>query len=303
MIKNISRKQFFLKVALPVVAFVMMVNVIIGLFNNPKHEVIEPQNPVAIAAFDHFISGLGISEPQSEIINIGVNISGVVSEVYVVAGDKVYAGDYLFTIDDREAKSNLDLKLAQYNAASLDAEEKMREFEMYKKISDSRAYSRDEFNKKRINAEVYQQKANQAKAEMDIAAITVDKLTVKSPINGEVLKVDVRVGEFAQAGISSDSLMTVGDLSLMHIRVEIDESSAHLLNPNKPAIAYLRGNPEFKIPLNFVRIEPYIVPKVSISGGNAEKIDTRVLQVIYSFENNLPFKVFVGQQFDVYIET
>lgn len=297
-----TRQQFFLKTVLPLIALLMLFNAILGLFRNPKRTIEIPQNPTSIAAFEHSVSGLGISEPKSEIIQIGTNISGIVAQVYVKAGDKIKIGDPLFGLDDRQERANLDLKIAQYSAAQLDAKEKQQEFDMYKKIADERAYSRDEFNKKKIAAEIYTEKAKQAKAEMQVAKVIVDQMLIKSPIDGEVLKVNIRTGEYAQAGALSNSLMTIGDISTIHLRVEIDESEAHLLKPENPAIAYLRGQPTFKIPLQFVRIEPYIVPKISISGGNAEKIDTRVLQAIYSFKNDSDTRIFIGQQFDVYIK-
>jgi HlyD family secretion protein len=295
-----------MKIALPLVAAAMFLNMLFGLLKNPKREIQEPQNPVTVSAFERAVSGLGVAEPQSEIINIGTNFSGVVEKVYVKAGDRIKKGEKLFTIDDREAKASLDLKTAQYKAAELDAKDKQQEFEMYRKLDDKRAYSRDEFNKKKIAAEISEQKARQAKAEMEMARVVFEKLTVRAPIDAEILKVDIRPGEFAQAGFAvgaTKTLISLGDLSLMHVRVEIDESDAHLLSTKNPAVAFLRGQPTFKIPLKFVRIEPYVVPKISISGGNAEKIDTRVMQVIYAFENSFDPKILVGQQLDVYIES
>ena len=53
--------------------------------------------------------------------------------------------------------------------------------------------------------------------------------------------------------------------------------------------------------LQFVCFEPYVIPKVSLTGAPTERVDTRVLQVIYSFERgDLP--IYVGQQMDVYID-
>ncbi len=68
-----------------------------------------------------------------------------------------------------------------------------------------------------------------------------------------------------------------------------------------PAVATVRGNRDLKTDLQFVRIEPYVVPKRSLTGESTERVDTRVLQVLYSFDRDaLP--VYVGQQMDVFIE-
>ncbi len=60
------------------------------------------------------------------------------------------------------------------------------------------------------------------------------------------------------------------------------------------------------MPLTFVRLEPYVVPKVSMTGINVERVDTRVVQVIYALDpaNRLvrEKKVLVGQLLDVFID-
>jgi len=61
------------------------------------------------------------------------------------------------------------------------------------------------------------------------------------------------------------------------------------------------GNPDLRMRLQFERIEPYAVPKVSLTGESTERTDTRVLQVIYSFERGeLP--IYIGQRMNVHIE-
>ncbi|MFM2095452.1 MAG: hypothetical protein RIS70_2576, partial [Planctomycetota bacterium] len=71
--------------------------------------------------------------------------------------------------------------------------------------------------------------------------------------------------------------------------------------PGATARATLKGHPGRNFDLEFVRIEPYVVPKKSLTGLNTERVDTRVLQVIYHLQTERePF--FVGQQLDVFIE-
>jgi hypothetical protein len=66
-------------------------------------------------------------------------------------------------------------------------------------------------------------------------------------------------------------------------------------------MGHVRGNAALKTSLRFVRIEPFVVPKRSLTGDSTERVDTRVLQVIYRVErDDLP--LFVGQQLDVFID-
>ena len=66
-------------------------------------------------------------------------------------------------------------------------------------------------------------------------------------------------------------------------------------------MASLKSMAGTKIPLTFVRIEPYVVPKKSLTGDNSERVDTRVLQIIYRFDRPA-FPVYAGQQVDVFIQ-
>ncbi len=65
--------------------------------------------------------------------------------------------------------------------------------------------------------------------------------------------------------------------------------------------AFVRGNPSLQTGLRFVRFEPQVIPKRSLTGASTERVDTRVLQVIFSFDP-AALPVFVGQQMDVFIQ-
>jgi hypothetical protein len=86
------------------------------------------------------------------------------------------------------------------------------------------------------------------------------------------------------------------------VRVDIDEYDIPRFVANAPARAVLKGQSENFFPLRFVRIEPYVIPKKSLTGDNTERVDTRVLQVIYAVDGDTNNKLFVGQQVDVFID-
>jgi len=143
-------------------------------------------------------------------------------------------------------------------------------------------------------------KFGQAKATLDQARVDLDKTVVKASIDGAILKVNVRLGEYAQAGVLSDPLVTMGSVDPLHVRVDIDETETWRIRPGHAALARLRGNPEISAPLTFVRFEPYVLAKRSLTGDTTERVDTRVLQAIYEFAPSA-FPAFVGQQIDVFI--
>jgi len=145
-------------------------------------------------------------------------------------------------------------------------------------------------------AEVAALQSQLAQTESEIA-----RLTVRAPSKGVVLQVNVRAGEFAPSGALQTPLMLFGKLERMNLRVDVDENDAWRFRADAAAVAFVRGNRELKTDLRLDRVEPYVVPKRSLTGDSTERVDTRVMQAVYSFpRGKLP--VYVGQQMDVFIE-
>jgi HlyD family secretion protein len=138
-----------------------------------------------------------------------------------------------------------------------------------------------------------QSQINQAQTELD-------RLTVRAMVDCEVLQVNVRPGEYVGSQ-SGPALVVLGSVTQLHVRVDIDEYDIPRFIPVAPARATLKGQPTDFFPLEFVRIEPYVVPKKSLTGDNTERVDTRVLQVIYAIDTTGK-RLFVGQQLDVFID-
>lgn len=314
-----------------------------------------PAPPVAQPApapFEANVPGAGLVEASTENIAIGAHLPGIVTTVFVKAGDRVKRGDPLFSIDDRNTRAelaareaNLRAQKAQYDrmkalpraedvppaearvteqASLLDESQKQLAF--LEALPDRRAVSEQDWTTRRAavvtakarldesKSELALLKAGAWKEDLDVAQAGVqqveaqvlqmktelDRLTVKAPVDGEILKMNIRPGEFAQAGAVSEPLIWMGDTQKLHIRVDVDENDAWRVDSGSEAIAYVRGNTALKTRATFVRFEPFVIPKKSLTGASGERVDTRVLQVIYEFDrSNLP--VFVGQQMDVFI--
>jgi multidrug resistance efflux pump len=140
-----------------------------------------------------------------------------------------------------------------------------------------------------------------AKAEARLAQIDVDleRTVVRAPVDGDVLQVNVRPGEYVAAP-APGPLVVLGDLRHLHVRVDLDGEDVPRFRPGAAARAYVRGDARVEVPLTFVRVEPYLVPKKSLTGEGIERVDTRVLQVIYALPAGTR-GVYVGQQLDVFI--
>ncbi len=138
-----------------------------------------------------------------------------------------------------------------------------------------------------------------AEAEVSQTRTELTRLEVKAPIDGQVLQVNVRAGEYINAPTTSPPIV-LGETSTLHVRVDIDEHDIPRFAP-LPATGLLRGSTGKPIKLRFVRVEPMVIPKKSLTGDNTERVDTRVLQVIYAVEQS-DQPLFVGQQVDAFID-
>ena len=304
------------KITLPLLALAGLGFGIYSVVNGNKPvpvapAVVEP----AQAPFKTYIAGAGIIESKNRNVVIGAALPGIVKSLYVKVGDRVKTGAVLFTVDDRDAQANLtmrraDLELAR--AAVDEATASLADVEVLRKLAESvtdrRAISTEELERRRnavliAKARLDSAKARvlQAQSQVEAVETTLERLNVRAPMDGEILQVNIRPGEFAMAGPTSTPMLVMGNLDQLHVRVDIDENDAWRFRPNGKAVAYLRGNRDFSTPLTLAYVEPYVVPKRSLTGDSTERVDMRVLQALYQFDRK-KLNAFVGQQVDVFIE-
>lgn len=145
-----------------------------------------------------------------------------------------------------------------------------------------------------------QAQVDQAQTELERHRVLAPAFSRDAVADFEVLQVNVRPGEYVGAP-PSQALVVLGDAGPRHVRVDIDEHDIPRFKADQPAVAKVRGGDTSAISLRFVRVEPFVRPKRSLTGDATERVDTRVLQAIYSIEND-DRTVFVGQQLDVFIQ-
>ncbi|RYD31859.1 MAG: HlyD family efflux transporter periplasmic adaptor subunit, partial [Verrucomicrobiaceae bacterium] len=252
-----------------------------------------------------------------ENVNVATSKAGLVTQVFPSVGSAVKAGDPLFQLDDREAKAQVAAMKAQVavDTATLAAQRVLREeaVDQFRRVSrqsgNSRILSEDEMNRRKFAVESMESVLNQrqaaleaSQAQLSRAETELEVLTVRASRDGVMLQINLRGGEYANVNPPSP-LMILGDVDTLQIRADVDEQNAPLVEPGRAAAAYLKGDSRNRLPLKFVRIDPFVVPKKSLTGDSTERVDTRVLQVIFSLDQREGKRLYVGQQVDVYIET
>ncbi len=140
-----------------------------------------------------------------------------------------------------------------------------------------------------------------ARANLRQLQVELELQTIHAPKDATVLVVKVHPGEYLPVNSQSSPLMTLGVITPLHVRVEIDESDIPRVPANSKAVGSVRGAPQQRVPLTFVRVEPYVVAKGTLTGSASERVDTRVQQLVYALDPS-QLRISPGQQMDVYIE-
>ena len=274
----------------------------------------DPTVPPPHKPFARAVAATGILEALSENVAIGVPTAGLVAEVQVKVNEVVKKDQVLFRLDDRDLRAE---ELGSRGKLEIDraliavGEAQLAKFEAQLArltgVDDQRAVSRDELSNRQQDVVVASAQLAAAKAQLassEIAlqriALLIERLTVRAPRDGTILQVNIRAGEYA-ANLPKNPVMVLGDIDRLQVRADVDEQNSTRIRPGQTAKAHLKGDPSVTFDLEFVRVEPYVIPKVSLTGASTERIDTRVLQVIFSLKRPENPPLYVGQQVNVFI--
>ncbi len=300
--------------------------------NRPSNPIVQPTDLPPVQPLGGrtrpYIGATGVVEAEDRNVSIGSPVSGVVAALYVSPGQEVRLRDRLFQVDDRDLVAQLAVRQADVEAArrtvAVDAasvaeatanlNDRSAQLARVLAVDDPRAVSREETATRRYAADaaraqlvrtqmqVRQARAavRQAEALRDAARIAVDRAIVRAPRAGTVLQVNVRPGQFAPAGEAQAALVVIGATHPLNLRVDVDEADVPRISIGASAVFSVRSRAAQRWRARFVRVEPLLVGKTNLSGGANERVDTRVLQMIYAFDPGTT-GVFVGQQVDVFL--
>lgn len=283
-----------------------------------EREMDPPGNPPVMPPekpFSESVAATGILEALSENVAIGVPVPGLVTEVLVKVNDSVKKGQPLFKLDARDLlaeqlsiKADEEIARAEIAVSNAELAKAAALLDRISSVTNNRAVSREELENRQQEVEVAKARLTAASARLTAAGISldrikllIDRLTVTAPRDGSVIQLNIRAGEYAATSPKNPAII-LGDIDLLQVRADVDEQNATRIRPGQKAYGYLKGDPSVTFPLEFIRVEPYVIPKVSLTGSSTERVDTRVLQVIYSLKRPSTPPLYVGQQVDVFIE-
>jgi len=141
-------------------------------------------------------------------------------------------------------------------------------------------------------------------------AALLDKYVLRAPADGLVLSINTVVGNYVspQGGYDTYTQGMEPPLVLgtpqthLHVRCYVDE----ILVPRLPSPAKMKAQmsvrgSSVKVPLDYVRMQPFVSPKIELSNQRQDRVDVRVLPIIFKVERPKNVNLYPGELVDVYI--
>jgi HlyD family secretion protein len=198
-------------------------------------------------------------------VDVGTQVSGIISKLYADFNSVVRAGDIIAQIDPqfldqavKNSQANFDRLQAQYNQSE-------RTYERTKTLYDKQLESQSNYDAALANAEGDKASLKQAQAQLDLAKLNLQYATIYAPINGVVINRQVSVGQTVAASFSSPTLFTIAnDLSKMQVEATVDESDIGSVSVGQTATFTVDAYPNdnFTGKVSQIRLAPQIVSNV-----------------------------------------
>jgi HlyD family secretion protein len=185
------------------------------------------------------VSASGEIKPK-KFVNISANVSGRITNLYVVEGDRVQKGRVLARIDsaryeagERQSAAALQAARADLVRAEADLENSRLAFERAKRMRDEKLIAEQAFDQadaelKMKTAAVESQKRRiaQQAALLETNRDDLEKTTIVAPMDGVVTSLVKEEGEsvIGAQSFSPTVIMTVADLSVMEVEILVDET-------------------------------------------------------------------------------
>lgn len=280
---------------------------------------------VAAAAAVRQVVGIAIVEPSERIVRLTPEQSGYIREVKVNIGDKVSKNQVLVVLDaevERAQVGQASAKAATQNEAIAAARENLRLLEVklgkakadlarnealfagnaltQQQLDDSRALTADLSQQLRVQEAALreqQRRLGEAQADVGYFQTLADQKVVRSPINGAVLSLDARVGEYLSAQTAIGEFAPEGPVIAL---TEIDEMFADRVRVGQRAFVRGQGSREVTTTGTVVLASPYLRKKSLFADKAGDLEDRRVREVRVQLDQ--PEKLLLGARVECVIE-
>jgi len=278
----------------------------------------KPPPPLFVPATSPYAKGIyaeGIIESYQKAgqnINIYPEVVGPITQVLVHEGQAVKKGAPLVMIDDAVQRATVEQQKSQVALAGANLKSSQDQLDKLKKSYDidARSVSKNDLDNAENAVNVANANIEVARKQYELAQTLLYKYMVRAPADGTMLSINVAVGSYVSAQGSYDNytqgfdpiLVMGSSQGYIGVRCYVDEILIARLPPasHMQATMLIRGT-NISVPLEYVRMQPYVSPKIELSNEKTERVDVRVLPVIFRFKQPQAINVYPGQLVDVYI--
>lgn len=278
----------------------------------------KPLPPAFTPASNPYTKGIyaeGIIESyqgNGENINIYPEVPGTIKQIMVSEGEIIKKDAPLILLDDSvqratvaQQKSQVDLASASLKSSQDQLDKLTKSYEL-----EPRSISKNDLDNAENVVKVAKANTEVMQKQYELAQTLLSKYTLKSPMDGVILSINAGVGSYVSAQGSYDTytqvLTPIIAMGSSHpciaVRCYIDEILISRLPQASEMHAqmFIRGT-NISIPLDYVRIQPYVSPKIELSSDRTERVDVRVLPIIFKCNKPKNISLFPGQLVDIYI--
>mgnify|MGYP000145794504 FL=1 len=170
------------------------------------------------------VTATGTIEPVTSV-DVGTQVSGVISKLYVDYNSVVKAGEVIAELDRTNLMSELSSAQASLKSAQSNLEYQKTNYERYKALYDKGLISANDFEQARLSYVQAQQQTQQQKENVKKAQTNLGYATITSPIDGVVLSKEVEEGQTVASSFNTPTLFKIArDLTDMRVIADVDEA-------------------------------------------------------------------------------
>lgn len=205
-----------------------------------------------------------------EQVDVGAQVSGQITKLYVQIGDKVKAGDLIAQIDKDKQQNDLDITKAQLASTKANLESKKvaleiasSQYQREQKLYSNKATSLENLETLKnnfyglkasvadLNTQVVQLEITLKNAEKDLGYTTIT-----APMDGIIINVAVDEGQTVNANQSTPTIVKIANLDEMEIRMEIAEADVSKIKVGTAVKFSILNDPEKKYEAKISSIDP-----------------------------------------------
>lgn len=284
------------------------------------NENIKARDPLAVS-YNPYEEGLyasGIIESYQKNgsnINIYPSVSGEVTDIFIEDGTIIKKGEPLLKIDSTVQSAIVEKDKAMVASEQATLKTATDHYQKLKKAYklNKKSVSKNALDNAKNSVLVAKQNVLAAQAQEQSDNALLVKYTLVAPLDAMVMRVVPSRGDYVSPVIGAYDPTTQGNLPIiqltevspyLQVRVYMDEILAPQLpnSENLEATLFVRGMNNKSIPLEFVNIQPYTIPHIQLSDQKNERVDVRVLPIVFRFEKPTDITLYPGQLVDVYIK-